>query len=260
VFQAGSTPGARISPRLPHLALALFVGCGGSSLPRTETVAPASARTPSTRLARDPACGAAEEVLLRTPPLALSCREPDRFSPGSCGGKTLIQLINCTSRTVQLLRVEVVSPGPPRPIRVTLNFDRLIRPGERYERRTETVSNVGRYRVTAHLGPTPTTVPSELQVTNPLLARAQADCRACQGVFGAHGMSGTMFCLCRMPDAGKPCTDGDQCQGKCVSTPEGYRCSKHRTVFGCHSYLPKGWSRQLPARGIGRRVPHVCAD
>jgi hypothetical protein len=142
--------------------------------------------------------------------------------------------------------------------------DARVPPGGTFKRKHH-LMRTGRFNITTQLsapkvapGPTAT-----LEVRNPTLEAARTRCKdkACNGDFTHRGMLGILSCSCRMPDAGKTCTDGDQCQGKCVSTPKGYRCSKHKTVFGCHSFLPRGWSRQkAPAKGLRGLVPSICVD
>jgi hypothetical protein len=78
-------------------------------------------------------------------------------------------------------------------------------------------------------------------------------CRACNGVFGAHGLDPTPRCVCRTTDAGKKCRGKDDCEGECIGDggerevtqpgppPLGFwigRCAEMRTTFGCHVFLP----------------------
>jgi hypothetical protein len=78
-------------------------------------------------------------------------------------------------------------------------------------------------------------------------------CRACNGVFGVHGLDQTPRCVCRTKDAGKPCRGKDDCEGACIGDggerevtqpgppPLGFwlgRCAEMQTTFGCHVFLP----------------------
>jgi hypothetical protein len=78
-------------------------------------------------------------------------------------------------------------------------------------------------------------------------------CRACNGVFGPHGIDPAPRCVCRTRDAGKKCRGKDDCEGDCMGDlgdrevteagppPRGFwigRCAEMRTTFGCHVFLP----------------------
>ena len=78
-------------------------------------------------------------------------------------------------------------------------------------------------------------------------------CKACNGVFGQHGIDPTPRCVCRTKDAGKKCRGKDDCEGECLGDgsdkevtqagppPLGFwlgRCAELRTTFGCHVFLP----------------------
>jgi hypothetical protein len=78
-------------------------------------------------------------------------------------------------------------------------------------------------------------------------------CRACNGVWGQHGLDQTPRCVCRTKDAGKKCRGKDECEGECLGDagdkevtqagppPLGFwvgRCAELRTTFGCHVFLP----------------------
>ena len=92
------------------------------------------------------------------------------------------------------------------------------------------------------------------QVAAPLATPTTEDgCRACNGVFGQHGIDPTPRCLCRTKDAGKKCRGKDDCEGECIADggerevtqpgppPLGFwigRCAEMRTTFGCHVFLP----------------------
>ena len=78
-------------------------------------------------------------------------------------------------------------------------------------------------------------------------------CRACNGVWGQHGLEPTPRCVCRTKDAGKKCRGKDDCEGECIGDggekevtqagppPLGFwigKCAEMRTTFGCHVFLP----------------------
>jgi hypothetical protein len=122
-------------------------------------------------------------------------------------------------------------------------------------------------------------------VHNTDLQHAQAECQACRGEWGRYGMLGWEGCNCRTPDAGRRCTDGRDCQGRCLfesfavveeaKAPTcddtgvcraslGVRravgtCSEFQYLYGCHSIIRDGASRQPPSSGSWR-MGQVCMD
>jgi hypothetical protein len=83
--------------------------------------------------------------------------------------------------------------------------------------------------------------------------QTQAECKACNGVWGAHGLAQVTSCLCRTTNAGKRCYRHSDCQGSCVAGEEveqevveagpparGYfigRCAEFSPIFGCMRML-----------------------
>jgi len=81
----------------------------------------------------------------------------------------------------------------------------------------------------------------------------EAECGACNGDWGAHGIDPTPKCLCRTKDGGKTCRGKDDCEAECVADGDerqvtqpgppqlGFRigrCAEFRATFGCHVFLP----------------------
>jgi hypothetical protein len=87
---------------------------------------------------------------------------------------------------------------------------------------------------------------------------ALRECEKCNGKWGKHGLARVESCLCRTADFGKSCQDGDDCQGKCLVTDSEFKCSEFVTVFGCHAYLPKGWSKKSDKEK--KTIPTICVD
>ncbi len=122
-----------------------------------------------------------------------------------------------------------------------------------------------------------------VSVDNPERERREAACRACNGDWGAHGITGSEGCNCRMRDAGKECRDGTDCEGECLFDhveevrPASQhcshgacsatlrearlvgRCATYRTTFGCHSFIPDGESKRQPRVGLVH-APYICVD
>ena len=105
----------------------------------------------------------------------------------------------------------------------------------------------------------------------PPSAQAQTDCDARDGEMQRVGMLGSWQCIVRYADAGKRCTDGDQCQGDCrsevtlppppsgppvvaertapvPSATEGV-CQADSNAFGCYAVIEDGKS-----------APMICVD
>ncbi len=61
---------------------------------------------------------------------------------------------------------------------------------------------------------------------------AAADCIARGGRMQPVGRMQTMQCVVRYADAGKRCTDGDQCAGECRVADAGARPSEGAAVVG----------------------------
>ncbi len=124
-----------------------------------------------------------------------------------------------------------------------------------------------------------------VQVVNPERDRRVAECHACDGDWGAHGMLGIEGCICRTGDKGATCYDGGECEGICLyegfevtreaepvrcdedgacsvslsaGRPVG-RCSEFQWMFGCYSYIPDGTAEKSPFVGAWS-VPRICVD
>ena len=113
------------------------------------------------------------------------------------------------------------------------------------------------------------------QVAAPLATRTpttEEGCRACNGVFGQHGIDPTPRCVCRTKDAGSKCRGKDDCEGECIGDggerevtqpgppPLGFwlgRCAELRTTFGCHVFLPT--KSATPVR-LDQAPEQMCVD
>lgn len=126
-----------------------------------------------------------------------------------------------------------------------------------------------------------------LHVTNSGYQRARAECVACRGVWASRGIRMVAGCACRMPDAGRSCEDGGDCQGECLPTGLRWvgrsrapwiptdgrrvsaspatavrtgRCSAFPIQFGCHEYIPAGARADGPRPPSLLGVARVCVD
>ena len=99
---------------------------------------------------------------------------------------------------------------------------------------------------------TPTTT-ATATATPTATPTTEEGCRACNGVFGQHGIDPNPKCLCRTKDGGKTCRGKDDCEAECVADGDerevtqpgppqlGFRigrCAEFRATFGCHVFLP----------------------
>ena len=85
-------------------------------------------------------------------------------------------------------------------------------------------------------------------------------CLASGDSIAIMGLSGSEGCVHRMPDAGKPCTDGSQCKAGCFldearatpkvpGAPVTGACAPTDYIFGCRSPVVDG-----------KASPGLCVD
>lgn len=79
--------------------------------------------------------------------------------------------------------------------------------------------------------------------------RTDADCTRQGGTMQRVGRAQTMQCVIAYADAGKTCTDSDQCQGQCrgdstpypaAGQPAQGRCQANSQPFGCFYTVENG--------------------
>jgi hypothetical protein len=88
---------------------------------------------------------------------------------------------------------------------------------------------------------TPVGGPDKATVTN------ESDCQRVGGQWTQLGRAPGKQCLRQTTDAGKACTDSEQCEGQCLApegsvdgTPVGGSCSVDTNPFGCQQRLRDG--------------------
>jgi hypothetical protein len=101
-----------------------------------------------------------------------------------------------------------------------------------------------------------------------------AECRACNGEWGVHGLVQVESCLCRTHDVGRRCRDGIECEGECIVQPgvvevtdqgpprRGYfvgKCSEFDHLFGCLKLLMDGTAARGPS-ALDEPPGEVCID
>ncbi|MBI4144769.1 hypothetical protein HY493_01025 [Candidatus Woesearchaeota archaeon] len=76
------------------------------------------------------------------------------------------------------------------------------------------------------------------------------ECAACEAQGGLWGRQSVFLedetCFLPTKDAGKPCIDGQQCEGSCIGTEGNGSCSDtHPLPPGCYSLLYNGTADRL---------------
>ena len=103
----------------------------------------------------------------------------------------------------------------------------------------------------------PTSVPTGNFARTRLSEARRAKCLAAGGTVQVVGMAANEACVRRFADAGKACTDSENCEGKCLVSgphpPDGMvqtgQCQTTDNGFGCFTEL----------RG-GKAVGGICVD
>ena len=74
-----------------------------------------------------------------------------------------------------------------------------------------------------------------------------AACKAQGGMLDRRGRAQTLMCVHPYPDAGRQCTDTQQCTGKCVTAPDDGpdgqivgTCQADDALFGCFAEVVGG--------------------
>jgi hypothetical protein len=244
--------------------LCVFSACAHDSGPPPHTATtPRESPVPS-----EPACRPSDRLLaehLSLTPRSGATLEFVCDRPHPCQNLVTVVLEN---RGPNLLSVESlvleIKGAEPHPPRELLAGPIALAAGARHTHDVELVGgvNVGLLLRVEECGQS-RSQSSTFSTSAEVLRRAEAECAACNGEYGPHGMRRIPSCVCRTSDAGRPC-DGGDCEGQCLLdeqpkcdgvpcrvAPVGLvgRCSEFRTVFGCRTRLTKG-----------RRVTTLCLD
>jgi hypothetical protein len=233
---------------------------GSRDLATTSAVAPA----PSI-------CDTEKGIVLFAPDRVFSCTEEEIFR---CTGEYVFGVVNCTDAPIVVDKITffdernagiTFEPGldeiPPRGSFTHKTFMRAP------DRLRATLYGWAEADAVETL---PSAVLAERPVTlgSPTYDLVMGRCQACDGVWES-GLSGTPSCNCKTTDAGKDCSDGDDCQGVCLQTgiapdspgfvrPIG-KCSDRRFVRGCKAIIDHG-ARNAPPEKTPTRSHAVCVD
>lgn len=208
----------------------------------------------------------------------------------SCSKSSPVAVDNCTGSPIVLSEIELSSGGP----KITVEpAEPLIAAGARFAHSVTLSAET--YEVTAWGYESPAAraagearavlARATFTLANPALAKARAECEACEGLWGPVGMLSTVTCNCKMKDAGKTCDDGDDCEGVCLfdkvdviqpakpttcdaqgacsgsaglGRPLG-KCSERRLVFGCRARIKSGASKE-PPQSLPLHAYPTCVD
>lgn len=106
---------------------------------------------------------------------------------------------------------------------------------------------------TAPVDVTPVPLPKPAATAEPVPAPSSSDadeaaCKVKGGTIQPVGLAGRPACVIPYKDAGKSCTDGDECEGDCwtgsaAPGPDGKfhgKCQETNMPFGCHGRVEDG--------------------
>lgn len=265
VMQEQMDPGRLCLPMrsaLMYLSCLLAGSCATAPSAEVKEPRPPSA-LPSAPVPLDPdvddPCHEHDDPWVQIPNVDAVCKEDGQFWPGSCVARIDVLVHNCSHADVSVAGMTLQMDGDAQ---IHWEYeDELVAPGQTWSPEGVVVPPSGQFTMQIHLlldGQQSDTLEVDFQVTNTTMDDARQACQDCSGDWGPHGMLGTVGCLCRTTDAGTPCDDGNDCEGQCISVDGQFVCSEFFTVFGCHSYLPPGWSEEPHPELV--KAPHVCVD
>ncbi len=247
--------------RPPLLAPLLLLSC---AVPATVATAPDPPTDPAPqRLAPvetvldDPCAGRTGLSLHEMPTeLDLACEDGHR----SCRVEVPLTVRNCTEVTIELERIEAWRGTRDNGMWIVEPADRELPPGAGWTHRLHQMraGSLTLQAVATVDGRPLVSDEHVLGLANPARDAAIEACEACHGDWGSHGMAGIEGCNCGTSDGGTSCDDGLDCEGECLSVEGGFACSRFRATFGCHGYLPDGWSSK--PHPPPTRIPHRCVD
>jgi len=140
---------------------------------------------------------------------------------------------------------------------------------------TRPPSSIDAGGTSADAGPAPASPERSAGKSEQEKPSAEEECRACNGIWGKHGLRQIAFCNCGTKDADKRCRDGLECEGQCVADDEpereivqagppplGYfvgKCSAFAKVFGCRRIIERGAGAD-PPHDLSKPLQKMCVD
>jgi hypothetical protein len=205
-------------------------------------------------------CGPGDTVVKMDPMEAkLKCKEGFH----ECEGELPLKAKNCTGQYMEFTKLELYEHDR-RTMEMEFSPTSIVPPGLAWKTTIPwttpgEVQAVVYYRTPGEKDSD--TVRAVVKVSNKTLDDAMAACEKCNGKWGRYGINATEGCNCRPKDAGKVCTDGDQCKGQCMferfdNTGKEYgKCSDTERVTGCWNIVQHGASKYPPRLPIPRKLP-----
>jgi len=185
-----------------------------------------------------------------------------------CEGKVNLVATNCTGEFQSFYKIELFEGGRRQQV---VEFDPagITSPGGGQWKESVPWVTPGELEAVVYNHPPGQsgefTARGPVKILNRALTTAKDDCTKCQGTWGRWGVNKFQGCNCKMPDAGKTCYDGDECQGYCLfrrydsEAREEGECSETQRVQGCIGLIFKGQSKIEPRRPPPRKQA-TCMD
>jgi hypothetical protein len=233
--------------------------------PKVPGKGPATAPPPAPAATAKASCQGSEgQVSLLPAEGDIKCNE--EFE--DCDGKIELVANNCTGEFQSFYKLELYEGGRRQQI---LEFDPagLASPGGGRWKETIPWTTPGELEAVVYYHPPGQSgefsVRGPVKVINRALNAAKEACVKCEGTWGRFGVNKFQGCNCKMPDAGKTCYDGDECQGYCLfrrydsEAREEGECSETQRIQGCVGIIFKGQSKVEPRRPPPRKQA-TCMD
>jgi hypothetical protein len=233
--------------------------------PKVPGKGPATATPPAPAATAKASCQGSEgQVSLLPAEGDIKCNE--EFE--DCDGKIELVANNCTGEFQSFYKLELYEGGRRQQI---LEFDPagLASPGGGRWKETIPWTTPGELEAVVYYHPPGQSgefsVRGPVKVINRALNAAKEACVKCEGTWGRFGVNKFQGCNCKMPDAGKTCYDGDECQGYCLfrrydsEAREEGECSETQRIQGCVGIIFKGQSKVEPRRPPPRKQA-TCMD
>ena len=233
--------------------------------PKVPGKGPATAPPPAPAATAKASCQGSEgQVSLLPAEGDIKCNE--EFE--DCEGKIELVANNCTGEFQSFYKLELYEGGRRQQI---LEFDPagLASPGGGRWKETIPWTTPGELEAVVYYHPPGQSgefsVRGPVKVINRALNAAKEACVKCEGTWGRFGVNKFQGCNCKMPDAGKTCYDGDECQGYCLfrrydsEAREEGECSETQRIQGCVGIIFKGQSKVEPRRPPPRKQA-TCID
>lgn len=260
-----ATPPAKAPPKAPPAAAKPAAKPPAKPVAKVPGKGPATSATPAPPATAKASCQGSEgQVSLLPAEGDIKCNE--EFE--DCEGKIELTANNCTGEFQSFYKLELFEGGRRQQV---LEFDPagLASPGGGRWKETVPWTTPGELEAVVYYRPPGQSgefsARGPVKVVNRALNAAKEACVKCSGTWGRFGVNKFQGCNCKMPDAGKTCYDGDECQGYCLfrrydsEAREEGECSETQRIQGCVGIIFKGQSKVEPRRPPPRKQA-TCID